>query len=722
MTHIVQIAPSISPGSGVAGVAYALEREFLAAGATVERFTAAQAGRPASRSRGRSPLSTHLTRARNVVWFSTVGTRRAKRFLAARPGAISITHNDVMAGDVYVNHGLLQAAMRARGDYVWRMVRNPVHLFTALRDRIRYRGRTHRAVVALTTNEAKLLVSTYGRVRAPIHVIPNGVDIERFRPPDASERTAARANLGIEDDRTVAVFIGHEFERKGLPIAIQSLRTAPEVVLLVVGGSPDMIRRAQTQAKQAGVAECVNFAGIHRDPIPFYWASDVLVLPSAYEANALVVLEALACGLPVVSTRVGFAPDVLVDGENGFLVDRGPGPVGARLRELSQADAAEWRLRARQTAEGYAWPRVAKQYLDLVESLGAARASSGSGPLRILHAIRSDGFSGVEQFVLRLALAQAADGHHVSVIGGATDRMRPALAEAGIEHIAAARTFEVKRAVRRLHRDFDVVNTHMTAAEVGTAAALWFTRRSRRPAIIATRHFAKPRGRVGPVPIDRLVPRRIDAQISISRAVADTIDGPSTVVHSGIENRPVGDASHRERVILMAQRLQPEKRSDIGIRAFAASGLSEDGWTLEIAGAGPEREALEALVKSLGIESATRFIGYRDDLPAVMDRAGLLIAPCPVEGLGLTLLEAMAGGLPVVAAGAAGHLDVLAGLDPRSMFPPGDIDQAARSLRSLAEDEPGRTALAIAARQRQQDEFSLRAQVSATDAVYRNAR
>ncbi len=173
-----------------------------------------------------------------------------------------------MTGDIYVNHGLLQAAMRARGDYAWRMVRNPVHLFTALRDRIRYRGRTHRAVVALTTDEASLLRSVYGRVRAPIHVIPNGVDTERFRPPDAPEREQARAKLGVDDDRTIAVFIGHEFERKGLPIAMEALRSAPDVLLLVVGGSSDMIRRAQAQARSAGVAERVHFTGTHRDPHP----------------------------------------------------------------------------------------------------------------------------------------------------------------------------------------------------------------------------------------------------------------------------------------------------------------------------------------------------------------------------------------------------------------------------------------------------------------------
>ena len=105
---------------------------------------------------------------------------------------------------------------------------------------------------------------------------------------------------------------------------------------------------------------------------------------------------------------------------------------------------------------------------------------------------------------------------------------------------------------------------------------------------------------------------------------------------------------------------------------------------------------------------------------AVMDRAGLLIAPCPVEGLGLTLLEAMAGGLPVVAARAAGHLDPLAGLDPRAGFAPDDVDEAARNLRSLAADDHGRTALALAARGRQQRDFSLRAQVDGTDAVYRS--
>jgi glycosyltransferase involved in cell wall biosynthesis len=273
--------------------------------------------------------------------------------------------------------------------------------------------------------------------------------------------------------------------------------------------------------------------------------------------------------------------------------------------------------------------------------------------------------------------------------------------------------------LRRYARQVDVINTHMTAAEVGTIAALAVAP-GLRPPVVATRHFAKARGRLGPLPIDALVRRRIRAEISISEAVAAAIERPSTVVHTGIPSRPEIDPGVRERTVLIAQRLQPEKRTHVGVRAFAASGLAAEGWTLDVAGIGPERHSLEELADELGVAPSVRFTGYRTDLPEVMEHAGLLLAPCPVEGLGLTLLEAMASGLPPVAADAAGHVEVLQGLDPRSRFAPNDVGAAARSLRSLAGDPAGRSALGTAARQRQRAHFSLRAQADATEAVYRS--
>jgi UDP-glucose:(heptosyl)LPS alpha-1,3-glucosyltransferase len=311
-----------------------------------------------------------------MIWFSTIGTRRAREFLAARPDAITITHNNVMVGDVYVNHGLLLASMRARGRSFWGIYRNPVHDFIYLRDRIRYRGRAHRAVVCLSETDAASLRATYGPVRPRIEVIPNGVDLGWYRPPTPEERLAARSELQLGTEERVAVFVGHEFSRKGLSFAIQGLVHAPSVLLLVIGGNDEIIAEAHAEAKELGVGDRILFLGPRHNPVPFLHASDLFVLPSAYEANALVVLEALAAGLPVIATPVGFAPEVVVDGVNGFLVERDGRAVGERMEQLATLDDddfAEWGRRARDSVERFGWRGIAQRYLELAEGLAAER-------------------------------------------------------------------------------------------------------------------------------------------------------------------------------------------------------------------------------------------------------------------------------------------------------------------------------------------------------------
>lgn len=147
--HIVQIVPVIGPGAGRPGAAHHLGCALSALGHTVENFTAERArGRP-QRS-FRSSLPYRLARIWYAVEFSIFGTRKAKRFLKERPDARSICHDGALVGDIYVDHGVTAAAMKAHGDLAWRMARNPVLTFIHVRDRIRYRGRAHRAVVVLT--------------------------------------------------------------------------------------------------------------------------------------------------------------------------------------------------------------------------------------------------------------------------------------------------------------------------------------------------------------------------------------------------------------------------------------------------------------------------------------------------------------------------------------------------------------------------------------------
>ncbi|MDQ0613762.1 glycosyltransferase involved in cell wall biosynthesis [Microbacterium sp. W4I4] len=340
-----------------------------------------------------------------------------------------------------------------------------------------------------------------------------------------------------------------------------------------------------------------------------------------------------------------------------------------------------------------------------------------SDALRIMHVVCSDRFAGVEQFVLRLAVAQAEAGHDVHVIGGAEPRMREPLATANATWAAATGVRQAFSALRSRSNDVDVVNAHMTDADAAAVLALG----RRGPALVSTRHFALPRGRALGVPVDLLVRRRVDAEIAISTAVAGATGIPSTVVHSGVPEAAPDTGAPRERVVLMAQRLQPEKRTDVGIRAFVSSGLARDGWRLDIAGAGPLHGDLQRLIDELDAGESVRLLGFRDDVPELLRTAGLFLAPCEVEGLGLAVLEAMSAGIAPIAAAAAGHRDVLAGLDERSGYRPGDIEDAATALRTLAGDDERRARLAAAARDRARTEFSLEGQVACTDAVYRRA-
>ncbi|WP_309127667.1 glycosyltransferase [Microbacterium sp.] len=374
--HIVQIVPTMGRGGGISGVAWHLHRQFVEMGHTAETLTEGDLGR-------RHPVPRSLTAQRlrrlvTAVSFSLRGGMRARRHLAQHPSAVSICHNAALAGDVYVNHGVVSETMRARGHMLWRMLRNPLHVFTYLRDRYRYRGRTHRAVVALCDSEVEVLRRTYGRVRPPVHVIGHGVDLEEHRPPTPVEREAARARLALDEEHRVALFIGHELDRKGVALLIDALVDAPTVMLLVVGGYRSAVNRMTARAIDRGVAERVLFAGPQVDLAPWFAAADMFAFPSAYESYGLVITEALASGIPVIATRVGVAPEVIVDGHNGYLVDPEPRQIADRLESVAATEVAQWRQACRDSVIHLTWRATAERYLQLLGELATQRGGARS--------------------------------------------------------------------------------------------------------------------------------------------------------------------------------------------------------------------------------------------------------------------------------------------------------------------------------------------------------
>jgi glycosyltransferase involved in cell wall biosynthesis len=172
------------------------------------------------------------------------------------------------------------------------------------------------------------------RIRAEgVQVLPNGVDTTIFRP-DPDRRLATRARLGLAPSARVVACVGRMTPQKGQVTLINAMAQVSAAVedshLLLVGDGPD---RAELQrlAKTVG-SECrVCFLGVRPDVPDLLRAADVLALPSVHEGFGLVLIEALATGVPVVASRTGPVPEIVEDGVTGLLV-----PVGD-TRRLAEA-------------------------------------------------------------------------------------------------------------------------------------------------------------------------------------------------------------------------------------------------------------------------------------------------------------------------------------------------------------------------------------------------
>lgn len=334
--------------------------------------------------------------------------------------------------------------------------------------------------------------------------------------------------------------------------------------------------------------------------------------------------------------------------------------------------------------------------------------------IHIVHVVCSDGFAGVERYISRIGPALAQRGAQVTVVGGDVRAMTRALDGSPVDFVPAADIGQARRALAKVTRP-DIVNTHMSEADLVGALA---SRRSG-ARLVSTRHFAARRGsRAAVKPLSGWVGRRIDAQIAISRFVADAIEGTSAVVHTGVDDAEGAPPDSRQQAVLVAQRLEPEKDTGTAIRAWAATSARTTGWRLIVAGDGSERHELESLARGLGVADTVDFVGHREDVHDLMARAAVLLAPTPREGLGLSVLEAMARATPIIASASGGHLETAGAVDPSRLFEPRDVTGAARRMDDLIADAGARVALGEALQRHQRSEFSLPAQVEGTRAVY----
>ena len=254
-------------------------------------------------------------------------------------------------------------AQRCRYAPFWKRILlrlNPLHDVLIRLEKQTFSPQNTRFIIANSHRGKEEIIRHYGFPAERIFVIHNGADCERFKPLLRPAR-----------DQFVLLLVGSGFERKGVEFAVRALAQLPVHVQLRIAGKG---RRGPylRLAQKLGVASRVEFLGTNACIEAVYADADLLVHPAIYEPFSNACLEAMACGLPVVSSRINGASEVIVSGKNGAVVED-PGDIAALAAAikpfLDPQTYAAASSAARLTAESLPFNRNVEETLDVIRKL-----------------------------------------------------------------------------------------------------------------------------------------------------------------------------------------------------------------------------------------------------------------------------------------------------------------------------------------------------------------
>jgi UDP-glucose:(heptosyl)LPS alpha-1,3-glucosyltransferase len=235
--------------------------------------------------------------------------------------------------------------------------------------------------IALSRRIVDDFVAVHGIPRGQIELVPNGVDIHRFSPGTEASRERIRVSMGIKSDETVLLQVAHDHYLKGVPALLHAgarLLGSGEACRIVVVGR-ETSRRTLKLTKQLGIEPNVHFVGKTDDILPFYQMADVYVHATRYDACSLSVLEAMACGLPVITTLQNGAADLIEQGRDGFVFDRqDTAALDNYLETLRDRDVRrKMAIAARGRAEQHSLEQNFEAFHQLYERIADRKRSHG---------------------------------------------------------------------------------------------------------------------------------------------------------------------------------------------------------------------------------------------------------------------------------------------------------------------------------------------------------
>jgi D-inositol-3-phosphate glycosyltransferase len=242
-------------------------------------------------------------------------------------------------------------------------------------------------IIAATEAERHQLETLYGLDTGKVTIIPPGVDTSHFYPIPQDE---AKEAIGIPVKDRMALFVGRIEPLKGLDTLIKAMAIVKETCksfrcphyLVIIGGDPQEdpdqmsaeMERLQNLCQTLGLDEIILFLGKRgQATLPYYYAAaEVVVMPSHYESFGMVALEAMACGTPVIASRVGGLAHLIRDGETGYFVPaQDPQALAEKLRLVFVDNAVRAQLgeQAARYAQQFCWESISAQILDVYQEM-----------------------------------------------------------------------------------------------------------------------------------------------------------------------------------------------------------------------------------------------------------------------------------------------------------------------------------------------------------------
>ena len=315
-----------------------------------------------------------MGRALSLIRFAYAGVPAARR--AGSDLIVSFARcvgADVMRSGGGAHVSYLRAARKWRGILGASAMRwSPYHQVQMLTERQGFRHPRLKCAIAVSNFVRDDLIREFELSPKKTVTIYNGVDLEKFRPAaiDQSERDSIRQKFAIPTSARVVIFVGNGFARKGLGFLIEAWPLVAGGAFLLVVGADHARAKFERKARELNVGARVVFAGPQPQVESMFRAADAFALPSLFEPFGNVAMEAMASGLPVMTSAFSGVAELIPPSMRGFRVENpnDVGEVALRLGALFDAPA-DLGAEVRAVAEKFTWDRYAIELNALIESL-----------------------------------------------------------------------------------------------------------------------------------------------------------------------------------------------------------------------------------------------------------------------------------------------------------------------------------------------------------------